>query len=477
MSNQLRIAALNEVIVRSEADLPTPVGGKIPLENGINYIVSANILSLTNSLDLSNITSIASLQIGNNIISYSGVDELLLGNFSGAFIINNGLIISSTGNNKMWDIVGDGNPASNILIVDKSTFVGFSGAGIIDTIGAINYTSIQHANCGTGLVFKDCGILSINNSPINNIVDSKSPRFVLDGEFGDVSISNSSLTINSLESFLQISKDIVVNNKIIVEGCRYSNTLGGEFLASNKTGSITKFEDNLSSGTTVTSTGHTLTIEQVVEITGTTNYNGIHQIFNINVTGGTFDIPVVFSGDDATGAFDTGDSNLFLDDNRFNFNGNGDQIDTNEVIKFTNAEIINITITGTSLDGSTAIPIVGDAIDWVSTTQRRFELQFSGDPNGTARYIGLKPLLFRPSARVTADSVAGPAKQFTTYITINGVVQFESKFTVESARPTTFNPEDLIFLEPNDVIGLAIENNDDTSDIDILFVNMNIIKA
>jgi hypothetical protein len=81
------------------------------------------------------------------------------------------------------------------------------------------------------------------------------------------------------------------------------------------------------------------------------------------------------------------------------------------------------------------------------------------------------------SARVTADVVGGAAKQFTVYMAINGAVRTDSKFVVESGRPTTFNPEDLITLNPNDYIGLAIENNDDSTNIDVLFCNVNIIKA
>lgn len=67
------------------------------------------------------------------------------------------------------------------------------------------------------------------------------------------------------------------------------------------TGSNTAYATNGAGGTTVTSAAHGLSENQNVVIEGTTNYNGTFRIFN--VTAGTYDIPVAFVADDATGTW------------------------------------------------------------------------------------------------------------------------------------------------------------------------------
>jgi hypothetical protein len=97
------------------------------------------------------------------------------------------------------------------------------------------------------------------------------------------------------------------------------------------TGTITAMADNGSGGTTISSTT-TYFEDEEVTITGTTNYNGIFQIFNV-VAGVSFDIITPFSVDDATGSVDsvrltlslagghgisTGDSIKVIDTNFYN---------------------------------------------------------------------------------------------------------------------------------------------------------------
>lgn len=69
-------------------------------------------------------------------------------------------------------------------------------------------------------------------------------------------------------------------------------------------GSITAYVSNGSGGTTVTSNAHSQPDEKLIEIAGTTSYNGRHELFN--VTTNTYDISIPFVADDATGSWTAG---------------------------------------------------------------------------------------------------------------------------------------------------------------------------
>lgn len=464
---------LDEVVLNSEADLASlESGGEYFLEDLKNYVLGSVFFPLTKPLNFSNVNTLTTFDTAGSIIPYSGTPSVFKGTFTGVVVLR-GFVCTNANTSSIFDFTGNGNLAGNALILSDINFIGFKNKGKVDNIGSTNYSSVQHADCGGGLVFKDISVLSMTNSPLTNSVTSNEPQIVLDGVFSTVRISGLPLITQSGESVIQISKNVSIDSAVI-NGNQFDDSLGGEFYASAKTGSITVFADNGSGGTTVTSVAHGLTIEQVVEIdnSGVGAYDAMHQdIFN--VTTNTFDIPVAFVSNPATGDFDTGNSNIFRDNNAFDSKSNGDDIDTNEISKYKSVNSILITIAG----ANTPVNVLGNAVDWESNLERRFALQFAGDPNGSLRYIGSKTLSFRVSARITIDVAGGASKEMTGYITLNGVVQTDSKFTAQSGRPITLNPEDIITIAPGQRIGVAIENNDDATNIDVLFANINIIKA
>lgn len=467
----------NKRVITSESQLPAPIGGEIFLENGINYDIEIATFFLTNPINISNVTSSSSIVCNSNTIIYTGSGAMFRGTFSGTFVFNQGIIIGD-GLSDIWDLTGNLNPAGNILSIRSVLFSNFSNGGKLEDIGSINFSPSFYNQVDGPLVIKSCPIMSLSIVPFTHATGSNSPKIVLDGTFIDVGISNTFINILSGESFLQISPDIVVSGKIIVINNPYNSAAGGEFLASAIIGSVTAVVDNGSGFTRMTMTSHAITGEQKLILSGFATeltYNGTFEILSV-VDSNTIDVNIVFVGND-TGSYSTGDSNLFLDDNSFDFRANGDQVETNEVCKYKSLNTIPITITGFSTDGTNAVAIVGNSIDWTSVIDRRFVTQFAGDANGTTRYTGSKVLLFRISSRITADVVGGASKLFKGYVTVNGVVQVDSRFEIDSARPSTWNPEDTFELNPNDIIGLAIENQEDTTNIDILFANTNIIKA
>ncbi len=79
-------------------------------------------------------------------------------------------------------------------------------------------------------------------------------------------------------------------------------------VASISTGSITVFADGGDSDTTVTSNGHGLSEDDIIQISGTTSYNGVFTINTVNVN--DFIIETAFVADDATGTWnETGQVN------------------------------------------------------------------------------------------------------------------------------------------------------------------------
>lgn len=78
------------------------------------------------------------------------------------------------------------------------------------------------------------------------------------------------------------------------------------FTSGGATGSITAFANILGVRTQVTSATHGLSNGDIVNIYGTTNYDGIYQISSVATN--TFEINVVFVADDATGTWLQGDT-------------------------------------------------------------------------------------------------------------------------------------------------------------------------
>jgi len=458
----------NEVVINSQADFPALVGGKIPLADNTNYVCGSSLLFITAPFDLSGISG-STFFIVQGFIIYSGSETMLQGTYSGSFEMTD-FGVQNTSGQKIFDITGIGT-VGNIFNMRRGGFFSFNEIGIIQGVGGLVILGVtQFIDCGGGLIFKDLNSLNCTIFPNNSGGTTNKPQIVLDNIFGDITFGSFGLNVNSGESVFQISPNITLS-KALISTFGYEIGSGAEFLASAKIGSVTVVADNGSGKARMTITGHGITVEQTLVLSAFASeltYNGTFPILEV-VDANTLDIDVSFTATD-TGDSTTGDSNDFLDDNRFDFKSNGDQIDTNEIGKYKSNTNIPISISSSN----TPVNIVGNGGDWDAIIERRFEMQFAGDPNGSMRYTGEKPLSFRISARITVDDAS---KGVTGYITLNGVTQTDSRFSGDTPKVVTLNPEDIITLNPGDTVGMSIENNDDDSDLDILFSNINIIKS
>jgi hypothetical protein len=100
-NQDIPVVADNEKIIKKESDfLLSDDKLSWELENGINYKLGVAFLELTKPIDLSNITTISSLQLNLNLMLYSGSDEMFQGTYTGVFSLDSGLILGN-GTNKI----------------------------------------------------------------------------------------------------------------------------------------------------------------------------------------------------------------------------------------------------------------------------------------------------------------------------------------------------------------------------------------
>ena len=179
------------------------------------------------------------------------------------------------------------------------------------------------------------------------------------------------------------------------------------------TGSITVFASNGTGGTTVTSTAHGEPNEKLVEITGTTSYNGKHEIFA--QTANTYDIDVTFVADDATGTWTAG--------------------------AFADVDIERWTMTDAS--------------------------------NGELTYIGIEDFSGEIIATISATAVGGANKRYKFRAVVDGVDGFAQPNDIRTATTeTTFRKG--ISVTTGQVVKVQVANFSDTSNIIIDTISIEI---
>lgn len=462
----------NEVIINSQSDFPAAAGGVIPLANNTVYKIGVTALVLTAPLDFSNASALIVIE-GFSLIIYMGTGALYRGSFSGAIQIQDVGITAAFPGATVFDLTGTGIIPLNLFLYRFIGVSNFASFGHITNVASVvDLFNIQFTGAGgTGLKISSSNELTITGFRAQNSSTSNSPLLSIDGNYRSIQINGSTPGTLSGESFLQISSDISITDKFTVSSTAYNQIAGAEFLATAKTGTNTVYADNGSGGTTVTSAAHGMTIEQAITVAGSTSYNGTHVLSDI--TTNTYDIDVAFVADDAAGTFTTGDSNDFLDNNCFQFSSNGDQKDSNEIghMDLNTLLTISIAVAGTP------VAVTGVAGNWDSEQERRFIVNFPGDPAGTMRYVGTKTEEFWLKQKVTFEPNSGGAILMSGFITVDsgsGPISIaNTQAESESARATSVYPQGTLELSPNDVIGTSVANEDSTVNIDVLAVDSN----
>tara|TARA_R110000737_G_scaffold43459_2_gene63930 strand:+ start:3649 stop:5331 length:1683 start_codon:yes stop_codon:yes gene_type:complete len=469
ISYQLELLVGNDEIVVNDPEIDLIiVGGKYMLEDGKKYRAGQNF-TLSRPFNIDNITTGSVFDFQDSTIVYAGTGTMFQGTNTGTFRIKQAVFVATAEQTAMNTFGNQAFPAS-VMIIDDCGYLNFGSLGSIANYSAVNIDLIAFGTTvGTeGFIMSNIGNVTVDGSTRSNfVVDSNSPLFHFNGSFNTIQLRGSLPLTQNNESFVSYSPDFSHTGVVVTQGNAFDDSLGGTFFDEGHNGTITTFTNAGGGKTTVTTSApHGITIQQKVVITGTTNYNGTFTI--TNVTGSSFDIDIAFVANDATGTFDTGDSNQFFNTNNMPFTTNGDQQDSKPVCKIISVAPITIPIVTLGVPEN----ITGIDTDWTGEILDFFTL--NADGSGTARYTGDSTASFRLSARIT---VAPVAKLLTAYIAVNNVTQTSSRWTADAQKTTTYNPEDIITLSPGDYVHLQIANEEGTQNVTGVFCNINVIPA
>lgn len=152
-------------------------------------------------------------------------------------------------------------------------------------------------------------------------------------------------------------------------------------------------------------------------------------------------------------------SGITIDDVRWNFQGNGDILDTMpDALVSLNSNAVATVI-------STINTPVLAAGTWVCERQSHFTCTTAG----RATYIGEKNIISPVDIVATMDMASGTNKDVTMYLALNGTIITNSgqHNRISSGTPRNTSVVWQLELSPNDYLELYVENNSDTVNITV----------
>ncbi len=144
----------NYVLVKSEADLPTPSGGVITLDMDTLYEINGTIV-LTNSIDINDAYIFG--QDSNEDVLALGVGGAIFESALGGTI--KGLTLSASGG-AIFDLSGSG---AETLVFRDCIVANSASVGSISDFGTVFFSIIQFAGNTTGITYSDISSLLLSN--------------------------------------------------------------------------------------------------------------------------------------------------------------------------------------------------------------------------------------------------------------------------------------------------------------------------
>ena len=178
---------INNVLIKSESDFPTAVGGYIDLDTNVEYTISGNVL-IYNSIRVpdGSINKIKSAEFGSSALVYMGTDALFKDD-SHRGILGLAEIIISAPLGKVFDIADTTKVGS--VIHDFCIFNNCSELGNLNDV-ALTLSFSKFADCGQGFTFNDnisIAIMDLSFNTWKNQAGCKYMRFT--GDHGQIRIS------------------------------------------------------------------------------------------------------------------------------------------------------------------------------------------------------------------------------------------------------------------------------------------------
>lgn len=449
-------------------DLPDPIAGVFLVETGNVYelntvLVTSNRFTFASGA-INEIYSVSTASLAG--IVFTGGDKVLFtASETGFVVIQAAAYVDTIGTATFCDysstILGSGFNLTRLAVF------GFARLGDIVNTGSGDVVVTAIAVCFfndyiDGLHFGDHKAIKLDQISGSQMVANSGGTYLsFDGSnYDTIIIRDCDIKIlDTGQSFMFINPAATVASGI-VSGSAFDDADGATYFRQAKAGTITMFADDGSGSTIVTSAGHGLGDNVQVTQTGTTNYNGTFTATFL--TNDTYLIDTAFVADDGTGSW-TSPASIDQDDIDWEFENNGDVLDSAEVGSMTLDAPTTVTISDVGVS-----VVVGGT--WSSAINRRMDFVATGPDNGKFTYIGLAKKPFVISGKGKFSSNGNDVLE--TKIKINGIDNDASMF--DDVQGSIFTSSLLVELETGDEIEFAAQNNTDLTDITADNVSLNI---
>jgi len=277
-----------------------PLGTNLTLVFNITVITATQFVLTGGALNLTGLN-----QAGVGLV-YVGGGALFTG--GGSLFISGAITISSGSTGVLLNLSAPG----GFLNINLATLAGWTSLGQFDN-GIFLLRFLTLLSITTGFSLTNNTTISVFNiahfgvpmaGPLltidtNNPLSAATFTAILNTTTATGSVFDFNTRINFDVPIFSITNCVALGGNIFEQTTiplAIINSVGGSTPAA---GTITEMADNFQGGTTVSCITNYFT-DETLTITGTTNYNGTFQIFNV-IPGVSFDIIKPFSGDDATG--------------------------------------------------------------------------------------------------------------------------------------------------------------------------------
>lgn len=345
--NSVKKERKNYVLVKSEADLPAPVAGKILLLPNYLYEINGTV-SITSSIDLNNAA----------VMGQDSFEDVL--QFTGGTIFNGkgGTIKNLTlKGGTAFNITGDGAATNSSLIVQNVVIDGMTTkVGSISSLGLYFGNIIQYLNNTAGITYSNIGNLLLSNQ--GWFANNSGTYEIYTGSFGMVEKVSGFSTVNGSAIAMDFSANPTVGTGVI---------LSHIFSGTNVINAVKKY-------TIGSYAGYNFTNTWTVDSPGVPREGDANAAGNMNLTAAAGSI----LGSTATKlAGTTSSSNLFrfekIGNNRLKYTGTKKryfQINASVSFQGTNTSTTTYILYIAKGSGTGAASVVGDArvYGWTNST-------------------------------------------------------------------------------------------------------------
>ena len=207
----------NYVLVKSLADLPTPVGNVITLNSGTTYELNGAINLGVNSIDLNGCVFVGA-DPNTDVLMYSGTNAIFTGSQGG--LVQFMSFMGSGGSSKLFNI-NDATLSKNFIIRD-SYIIGFGEVGSISGYHFVYLNTLSYYGNLTGITLNGSDQLYIYDQIWND--NNTGTAFTFNGAFEFISMIGGKLGVDSGEIGVDVTSIPTISSRAVIENIAFVNT-------------------------------------------------------------------------------------------------------------------------------------------------------------------------------------------------------------------------------------------------------------